>query len=164
MSDTKIKLPIIVGATASGKSALALRIATEYNGEIVSCDSMQIYRGMDIGTAKPTAEEQAAVPHHMIDIVDPWESFSCADYALAAEKVIADIISRGKLPIVCGGTGLYLDALLRGGLNEEADSDEDYRRELTSLATEKGNEYIHALLTEIDPESAEAIPQRTLRP
>ena len=163
MSDTKIKLPIIVGATASGKSALALRIATEYNGEIVSCDSMQIYRGMDIGTAKPTAEEQAAVPHHMIDIVDPWESFSCADYALAAEKVIADIISRGKLPIVCGGTGLYLDALLRGGLNEEADSDEDYRRELTSLATEKGNEYIHALLTEIDPESAEAIHPNNLK-
>lgn len=163
MSETRIKLPIIVGATASGKSALALRIATEYNGEIVSCDSMQIYRGMDIGTAKPTAEEQAAVPHHMIDIVDPWESFSCADYALAAEKVIADIISRGKLPIVCGGTGLYLDALLRGGLNEEADSDEDYRRELTDLAAEKGNEYIHALLAEIDPESAGAIHPNNLK-
>ena len=153
----KIKLPIIVGATASGKSALAMRIAEEIGGEIVSCDSMQIYRRMDIGTAKPTAEEQSRVRHHMIDIVEPWETFSCADYARLADEAIRDIIARGKTPIVCGGTGLYLDALLRGGLAEEADCDENYRNELNRLAEEKGNEYIHGLLRDLDPESADAI-------
>lgn len=153
----RIKLPIIVGATASGKSALAMRIAEEIGGEIVSCDSMQIYRRMDIGTAKPTAEEQSRVRHHMIDIVQPWESFSCADYARLADEAIRDVISRGKTPIVCGGTGLYLDALLRGGLAEEADCDEAYRAELNALAEEKGNDYVHRLLYDVDPESAEAI-------
>ena len=153
----KIKLPIIVGATARGKSALAMRIAEEIGGEIVSCDSMQIYRRMDIGTAKPTAEEQSRVRHHMIDIVEPWETFSCADYARLADEAIRDIIARGKTPIVCGGTGLYLDALLRGGLAEEADCDENYRNELNRLAEEKGNEYIHGLLRDLDPESADAI-------
>ena len=153
----KIKLPIIVGATASGKSALAMRIAEEVDCEIVSCDSMQIYRRMDIGTAKPTDEEQSRVRHHMIDIVEPWEAFSCADYARLADEAIRDVISRGKTPIVCGGTGLYLDALLRGGLAEEADCDEDYRRELDALAEEKGNGYIHGLLRDVDPESADAI-------
>ena len=153
----KIKLPIIVGATASGKSALAMRIAEEIGGEIVSCDSMQIYRRMDIGTAKPTVEEQSRVRHHLIDVIEPWESFSCADYARLADKAIRDIIARGKTPIVCGGTGLYLDALLRGGLAEEADCDENYRNELNLLAEEKGNEYVHGLLRDLDPESADAI-------
>ena len=140
MSD-KIKLPIIVGPTASGKSALALRIAEEVGGEIVSCDSMQIYRRMDIGTAKPTAEEQRLVRHHMIDIVEPWESFSCADYAMLAEAAVRDIVSRGKLPIVCGGTGLYLDALVRGGMAEEADTDPMYRSELEALAETVKNKF-----------------------
>ena len=153
----KIKLPIIVGATASGKSALAMRIAEEIGGEIVSCDSMQIYRRMNIGTAKPTTEEQSRVRHHLIDVIEPWESFSCADYARLADEAIRDIIARGKTPIVCGGTGLYLDALLRGGLAEEADCDENYRNELNLLAEEKGNEYIHGLLRDLDPESADAI-------
>ena len=153
----KIKLPIIVGATASGKSALAMRIAEEIGGEIVSCDSMQIYRRMDVGTAKPTAEEQSRVRHHLINVIDPWESFSCADYARRADEAIRDILARGKTPIVCGGTGLYLDALLRGGLAEEADCDEKYRNELNLLAEEKGNEYVHGLLRDLDPESADAI-------
>lgn len=153
----KIKLPIIVGATASGKSALAMRIAEEIGGEIVSCDSMQIYRRMNIGTAKPTVEEQSRVRHHLIDVIEPWESFSCADYARLADETIRDIIARGKTPIVCGGTGLYLDALLRGGLAEEADCDENYRNELNLLAEEKGNEYVHGLLRDLDPESADAI-------
>ena len=153
----KIKLPIIVGPTASGKSALAMALAEEMGGEIVSCDSMQIYRSMDIGTAKPTEDEQRRVRHHMIDIVEPWETFSCADYAVRAEAAIRDIVVRGKTPIVCGGTGLYLDALLRGGMAEEADTDEAYRAELDALAQEKGNEYLHGLLGDVDPESAEAI-------
>ena len=153
----KIKLPIIVGATASGKSALAMRIAEEIGGEIVSCDSMQIYRRMNIGTAKPTAEEQSRVRHHLIDVIEPWETFSCADYARLADEAIRDVIARGKTPIVCGGTGLYLDALLRGGLAEEADCDENYRNELNALAAEKGNDYVHGLLRDLDPESADAI-------
>ena len=153
----KIKLPIIVGATAGGKSALAMRIAEEIGGEIVSCDSMQIYRRMNIGTAKPTDEEQSRVRHHLIDVIEPWESFSCADYARLADEAIRDIIARGKTPIVCGGTGLYLDALLRGGLAEEADCDENYRNELNALAEEKGNDYVHGLLRDLDPESADAI-------
>ncbi len=153
----RIKLPIVVGPTASGKSALALAIARECGGEIVSCDSMQIYKRMNIGTAKPTEEEMSLVRHHMIDIVEPWEDFSCADYARLAEKAIEDIISRGKTPVICGGTGLYLDALLRGGLPEVADSDEDYRAELCAFLEREGAERLHAMLAEIDPESAEAI-------
>ena len=153
----KIKLPIVVGPTASGKSALAMVLAEEIGGEIVSCDSMQIYRRMNIGTAKPTEEEMRRVRHHMIDIVEPWESFSCADYAVRAEAAIRDIVARGKTPIVCGGTGLYLDALLRGGMPEEADTDEAYRCELEALAEEKGNQYVHDLLRGVDPESAESV-------
>ena len=155
--ENRIKLPIIVGPTASGKSALALAIAEEVGGEIVSCDSMQIYRRMNIGTAKPTDEELSRVKHHMIDIAEPWESFSCADYARLADDAINDIVSRGKIPIVCGGTGLYLDSLLRGGLPEIADSDEEYRAELCALLEREGTEKLHAMLEAVDPESAEAI-------
>ena len=155
--ENRIKLPIIVGPTASGKSALALAIAEEIGGEIVSCDSMQIYRRMNIGTAKPTEDELNRVRHHMIDIVEPWANFSCADYARLADMAIKDIISRGKTPIICGGTGLYLDALLRGGLPEIADSDEAYRAELCALLEREGAEHIHKMLEEVDPESAEAI-------
>ena len=155
--ENRIKLPIIVGPTASGKSALALAIAEEIGGEIISCDSMQIYRRMNIGTAKPTKEELCRVPHHMIDVVEPWENFSCADYARLADEAISDVLARGKTPIVCGGTGLYLDALLRGGLPEIADSDEGYRAELCALLEREGAERLHAMLEEVDPESAEAI-------
>ena len=157
MINEKIKLPIIAGPTASGKSSLALAVAQELDGEIVSCDSMQIYKRMNIGTAKPTDEEMRLVRHHMIDVVEPHESFSCADYARLASAAIEDIVSRGKTPIVCGGTGLYLDALLRGGMPECSDSDPAYREEMTRLAAEKGNEYVHAILRELDPESADAI-------
>ena len=153
----RIKLPIIVGPTASGKSALALAIAEEVGGEIVSCDSMQIYRRMNIGTAKPTAEELKRVRHHMIDIIEPWENFSCADYARIADEAISDVVSRGKIPIICGGTGLYLDALLRGGLPEIADSDEEYRTELCAFLEREGAEALHKKLAEVDPESAETI-------
>ena len=106
--DKRLKVIAIVGPTAVGKTALALNLARELDGEIISCDSMQIYKGMDIGTAKPTKEEMAEIPHHLIDIKEPNEEFSCADYAILAKKCIEDIISRGKTPIFCGGTGLYL--------------------------------------------------------
>lgn len=159
----KIKLPILVGPTASGKSALALRIAAECNCEIVSCDSMQIYKRMNIGTAKPTAGEMSQIRHYLVDFVDPTENFSCADYAVLARQAIEEIIGRGKTPLVVGGTGLYLDALLRGGLAKEADSDEGYREELRLLALEKGNEYVHAQLRKVDPESAAAIHPNNLK-
>ena len=112
MTNVKPKLIAVVGPTASGKTALSLRLAEALDGEILSCDSMQIYRGMDIGTAKPSPEERRGIPHHLIDIVSPEEAFSCADYKRLAEGAIRDVLSRGKTPIFCGGTGLYLDAVL----------------------------------------------------
>lgn len=155
--DGKIKIYAVVGATASGKSALALELAKRYNGEIVSCDSMQIYKRMDIGTAKPTLEERAEVPHHMIDIVEPTEQYSCADWVEGADKKIREICARGKLPIVCGGTGLYLDALLRGTDFKEGITDTDMRRELLTFAKENGAQALHEELCKIDPESAAQI-------
>ena len=118
---------------------------------------MQIYRGMDIGTAKPTKEEQAAIPHHMIDILDPDERFSAAEYAILAEKAIEDIASRGKMPILCGGTGLYLEALRTARHGESMPTDEAFRRELRALAEREGNDALHARLREVDRESADAI-------
>lgn len=153
----KIKIYSIVGPTASGKSALALDIAERFGGEIVSCDSMQLYRRMNIGTAKPTAEEMSRIKHHMIDVAEPTESFSCADYVAMADGVIRDIHSRGKIPIVCGGTGLYLDALLRGADFKEGITDDCLRAELMELASVKGAEWLHGELGKIDPESAAAI-------
>lgn len=153
----KITVYAIVGPTASGKSALALELAQRHGGEIVSCDSMQLYRRMDIGTAKPTAEERRLVPHHMIDVVEPQMSFSCADYVEMADRAIREIHGRGKLPIICGGTGLYLDSLLRGENFQPDLTDDALRAELLEFARERGNEALHAELAKIDPESAEAI-------
>lgn len=155
--DEKIKIYAVVGPTASGKSALALAIAERYGGEIISCDSMQLYRRMDIGTAKPTADERARAPHHMIDVAEPTDSFSCADYVEMADKIIRDVHARGKLPIVCGGTGLYLDALLRGVDFQPGITDEALRAELLAFADKNGAEALHAELRRIDPESAEQI-------
>ena len=116
-SDRKIKIAAIVGPTASGKTSLSIELAKRFDGEIISCDSMQIYKEMDIGTAKPTIEEMQGIPHHMISICDPLQKFSCSDYAIMATECIHDIASRGKLPIFCGGTGLYLDSVLRRRCN-----------------------------------------------
>ena len=147
----------IVGPTAVGKTALALKLAKELDGEIISCDSMQIYKGMDIGTAKPTKEEMAEIPHHLIDIKEPNEEFSCADYAILAKKCIEDIASRGKTPIFCGGTGLYLDSVIEIGSFSSGFKDENYRLELENIAFEKGNEHVHNMLKEVDEKSAEEI-------
>lgn len=152
-----MKVLAVVGPTAVGKSALAVRLAKKYNGEIISCDSMQIYRGMDIGTAKVTEEEKEGIPHHLIDILDPWEQFSCADYAILAKKTVDDIISRGKTPVFCGGTGLYLDSVLEISSFGEAYADEEYRHSLEEFARENGPAALHKALREIDPESADAI-------
>ena len=149
----------VVGSTASGKTALAIALAKALDGEIVSCDSMQLYRHMDIGTAKPDAEEQAGIPHHMIDVLDPTDprGYSVADYVRDAREAVDGILARGKLPILCGGTGLYLDAFLRGGSFEVTDTDPTLRAELQKIAVERGNEAVHAMLRELDPEAADAI-------
>ena len=160
----KIKIYGVVGCTASGKTALAIVLAKRIDGEIICCDSMQIYKDMDIGTAKPTAEERAAVVHHMTDFLSPEAAYSCADYVKDAEKVVLDIVSRGKKPIFCGGTGLYLDRFLRGGNSDEAICDAAYRDELTAISKEEGGvDRLHAMLSELDPASAEAIHKNNVK-
>ncbi len=148
----------IVGPTAGGKTAVSVELALRLGGEIVSCDSMQIYRGMDIGTAKPDVAERRGVPHHLMDFLDPTDprGYSCADYVRDARAAVEEIRSRGKLPILCGGTGLYLDAFLRGGTFEMTDTDPALRAELTVLAEREGIEALHAMLQELDPEAAAA--------
>ena len=154
---TKPKILAIAGPTASGKSALAVTLAQMLGGEIISCDSMQIYRRMDIGTAKPSAEELARVPHRMIDVVEPDSDFSCADYVKMAKREVDDVLREGRLPIFCGGTGLYLDAFLRGSDFAETRIDNALREELRAFAEREGNEALHAELQKIDPESAAEI-------
>ena len=144
----------IVGPTASGKTALSVALAKELDGEIVSADSMQLYRGMDIGTAKATREERQGIPHHMLDILDPGESYSAAQYAGDARKCVEDILARGKVPIVAGGTGLYLNALLGRIRFEEEERDPAYRQALEAEAEAEGGAGLLARLREVDPESA----------
>lgn len=156
MSEKK-KIIAVVGPTASGKSALALELAKQYGGEIVSCDSMQIYKRMNIGTAKPTYDELLSVRHHMIDIAEPTDNFSCEDYVRLASVAIDDICARGALPIVCGGTGLYLDALLRGGNSAPSVDTSDIRAELCARAEREGIDAIYEQLKLVDPESAASI-------
>ena len=163
MGNTKIKIAAITGPTASGKTALAIRLARELDGEIISCDSMQIYKGMDIGTAKPTADELAAVPHHLIDVLPADAPYSCSDYVKDAEAAIEDIVSRGKMPIFCGGTGLYLDRLLKGGNDDEAACDESVRAELKAFYEENGVDALYSRLLELDPEAAESIHKNNVK-
>ena len=155
-TEQKIKILAIVGPTASGKTSISIELAKRLGGEIISCDSMQIYRRMDIGTAKPTEEEKCGVPHHLIDAVEPSDAFSCADYVTMAGEAVKEIAARGKLPILCGGTGLYLDRFLCGEM-EETHADEDLRASLFAYAESEGIEALHARLREVDPESADAI-------
>lgn len=157
MMDKKINVVAVVGPTASGKTALAVELAKALSGEVVSADSMQIYKRMDIATAKPTAQEMSGVPHHLIDFLEPEESFSVARYCELAHAVIRDIHERGKLPIIAGGTGLYIDSLLENTAFEEQDIDPGIRARINSELEEKG---IDALLEEIkgcDPQSYERL-------
>ena len=159
----KSKILAIAGPTASGKTALSIEMAKRYNGEIVSCDSMQIYKFMNIGTAKPTREEMDGIPHYMIDEISPDESFSVVQYVERARGYIDDILSRGKLPVLVGGTGLYLDSIINNTKFSDGESNEDYRNELYALAEKEGNGAVHKLLQEIDKESAEKIHENNLR-
>lgn len=162
LSAERIPLLCVVGPTASGKSRLAVELAQRMGGEIISCDSMQVYRRMDIGTAKPTVAEMGGIPHHMIDVVDPKTPYSCAEYVAAARAVIREIRARGNLPVLCGGTGLYLDRLLHGGTDERAGASAEVRRELEAYRAAYGNAALHALLEQVDPESAAAIHENNV--
>lgn len=157
------KFIAVVGATASGKSALAVELAKRLNGEIISCDSMQIYRGMDIGTAKPTEEEKCGIVHHMIDIADPDESFSAGEYAKLAGETVCDISKRGKTPIMCGGTFLYLDSVTAVSSLSSSSKDDALRQNLEEYARENGVDALYAKLCEIDPISAEAIHKNNVK-
>lgn len=157
MSAGRIPLAVIVGPTASGKTALAIALAKEFDGEVVSADSMQLYRGMDIATAKPSVEEQEGIPHHLLDILEPSEGFSVAAYVARAGSVIADIHARGKLPILAGGTGLYVNSLVDGIRFEEAVGDKVVRARLLEEAERLGGEALLARLREVDPETAETL-------
>ena len=146
----------IAGPTASGKTALSIALAKELDGEIVSCDSMQVYKRMDIGTAKPTAEEMENIPHYMLSVAEPWEDFSVGKYCQMATPIVDDILSRGKTAIIVGGTGLYMDALIKG--NDFAPVPSTGRREeLEKLAAEKGIEAVIEQLRSVDPESADRL-------
>ncbi|MGN0149642.1 MAG: tRNA (adenosine(37)-N6)-dimethylallyltransferase MiaA [Clostridia bacterium] len=159
----KIRLVVVAGPTASGKTALAIDLAKRLNGEIVSADSMQIYKYMDIGSAKPDEEERNAVPHHLIDFLEPDEEWSVADYTEAAHRVIAEIASRGKTPVMAGGTGLYINSVVNDVSFGEIDTDYEIRAELQQLADEKGNEALIEMLREFDPVSAKRLHPNNVR-
>jgi len=161
----KAKGPLIaiVGPTAVGKSELALRLAEEFGGEIVSADSRQIYRGLDIGTAKPTAEERQRVPHHLLDVVNPDEVLTLAQYQELAYAAIDDILARGKVPFLVGGTGLYIKAVVEGWSIPRVPPNERLRAELYRLAELEGPEALHARLREVDPAAAARIDPRNVR-
>ena len=154
---------VVAGPTASGKTGLAIDIANYTGGEIVSADSMQIYKYMDIGSAKPTKEERAAAVHHMIDFLEPDAEYSVADYTRDAHKVIADITVRGKIPIMCGGTGLYINSVVNDVTFGEMETDYKLREELRKTAEEKGGEYLIEMLREFDPISAERLHPNNLK-
>ena len=146
----------IAGPTASGKTALAVALARELNGEVVSCDSMQVYKRMDIGTAKPSPEERQGIPHHMIDVAEPWEDYSVSRYCADAAPIVEDIVSRGKTAIIAGGTGLYMDSLIRG--NDFAPfPSTGVRERLEQEVDREGMEALLARLRAVDPEAADRL-------
>ena len=151
------KIVCVVGPTASGKTKMGVALARRFDGEVVSVDSMQIYRGMTIGTAAPTAEEMEGVPHHMIAVADPAESWSVARFTGAADTCVQDILRRGKLPVLVGGTGLYLDALVRGNSFAEGSAGTEIRAALQKRMETEGAEVLLAELRTIDPEAAEKL-------
>ncbi len=153
----KQKLLVIGGPTAVGKTDLSIKLAQKLNGEIISADSMQIYKYMDIGSAKVTEEEMDGINHYLIDVINPDAPFSVADFKEYGNKALNEILAKDKLPIISGGTGLYINALTCNMTFTDAEKDEHYRKYLEELATEKGNEYIHEMLKECDPISYEEI-------
>ncbi len=156
-------LVILTGPTAVGKTSLSIQLAKAVNGEIISADSMQVYKYMDIGTAKITKEEMAGVKHHLIDCLEPTEDFHVVKFKELAEDAMEDIYKRGKLPIICGGTGFYIQALLYNVQFTENTVDYKYREELEEIAKVQGTNYLHAMLSEIDPDSASNIPAANIK-
>ncbi|MBE7096192.1 tRNA (adenosine(37)-N6)-dimethylallyltransferase MiaA [Bacillus cereus] len=157
------KVAVIIGPTAVGKTKLSIDLAKALNGEIISGDSMQIYRTMDIGTAKVTKEEMDGIPHYMVDIKNPEDSFSVAEFQERVRKHIREITERGKLPIIVGGTGLYIQSVLFDYQFTDNAGDTIYREQMEKLALERGVEYVHKKLQEVDPESAERIHANNVR-
>ncbi|PGM86864.1 tRNA (adenosine(37)-N6)-dimethylallyltransferase MiaA [Bacillus cereus] len=157
------KVAVIIGPTAVGKTKLSIDLAKAFNGEIISGDSMQIYRTMDIGTAKVTTDEMDGIPHYMIDIKNPEDSFSVAEFQERVRKCIREITERGKLPIIVGGTGLYIQSVLFDYQFTDEAGDATYREQMEKLALEHGVEYVHKKLQEVDPESAERIHANNVR-
>ncbi len=157
MTAAKIPVAAVVGPTATGKTELGIQLCQRLGGEIVSCDSMQVYKGLPIGTAQPTAEELAAAPHHLIGFLDVEQPFSVSDYVDAAGQVIREISSRGRLPILVGGTGLYARSLLRGFSFEERGRDDALRQRLFQEAEDQGIDALYQRLEQLDPKAAEEI-------
>ena len=158
------KLPVIavVGPTASGKTKLAVEIAKRFNGEVVSCDSMQIYKTMNVATAKPTVEEMEGIPHHLVDFLDPSKPFSLAEYQRLAAEAIEKIKAHGKTPVIAGGTGLYADTLLQGIRLCDQGEDPGYRAELVAIAGEKGGKALMEMLRGCDPEYAAGVHENNI--
>ncbi|MBQ5317673.1 MAG: tRNA (adenosine(37)-N6)-dimethylallyltransferase MiaA [Oscillospiraceae bacterium] len=164
MSEEKKPLLVVAGPTASGKTALGIALAKELNGEVISADSMQIYKGLDIATAKPTTDEMCGIPHHIISVIDMETKFSVADYVSLAKEKIDDICLRGKLPILVGGTGLYINSLVDNVDFSNAETDGNVRAKLTNELELYGAEILYERLKKIDPETAEIVPvQNTVR-
>lgn len=159
----KKPLIILTGPTAVGKTNLSIKLAKLVGGEIISADSMQVYKGMDIGSAKITKEEMDGVPHHLIDILEPWDDFNVVVFQKKCKKAIAGIYERGHIPILTGGTGFYIQAVLKDIDFTENDDNSEYRKQLEELGMEKGAEHLHNMLKEIDPASAEAIHANNMK-
>lgn len=153
----KIKIIAVVGPTASGKTSLAVNLAKKFDGEVISADSMQIYKGMDIATAKPDEEEMSGIPHHLISIISPDEEFSVSRFCELAGKAVKDIVSRGKVPVLAGGTGLYVDNFLGNTTFLENTKNDEIRKELNDRVKTEGTESLYSELKEKDPSAAEKI-------
>lgn len=156
------KIVIITGFTGTGKTDLAVKIAKEYNGEVISADSVQIYRQLNIGSAKVTEEEKQGIPHHLIDIKDFTDNYNVGEFVQDCMNCVNDIVARKKLPIICGGTGLYIKALLEG-YTLGSSADQDFRQKYTQLAEEKGNQYVWNLLNTIAPDKAKAVHPNNIK-
>lgn len=160
-----MKKPLIVltGPTAVGKTKLSIALAKAVNGEIISADSMQVYRYMDVGSAKITPDEMDGVPHHLVDVLDPTEDFNIVLFQQLAKKSMEEIYAKGRIPILVGGTGFYIQALTRDIDFTQSEQDDSYRQELETLAAEKGNTFLHDMLASVDPKSAEDIHENNVK-